>query len=121
MRGIRVATDRQNNVLATSESYTHYGPVQFPGIFQCALAKHDSVGALIWVNTMDHAIVSDVSTDTGGNVYLTGSTEHTGYFNGTTGSITVNTAGARRNGFAANYSPSGNVIWVQTFGHLPFN
>ena len=79
------------------------------GIHDAILAKYDSTGKQIWTRQLgtsadDRAL--GLSTDAGGNVYISGTTR---------GNLDGVSAGLG-DGFLGKYDGSGNFIWVRQFG-----
>ncbi len=91
--------------------------LQFTDIF---IAKYDTNGNIIWVKregTFNDEWAKCVTTDTSGNLYVTG------FFYGTLitfGSTTLFNSGTNGNGpadiFIVKYDANGNVIWAKSAG-----
>lgn len=122
--GMAIATDRQDNVIATGMylgtpkwgSYTL--PAGGPNE-DLYLVKYDAAGKLSWVKTVtcDYQIVPrSVDTDVRGNIYLTGMFGHhnlggTACFDGDT----LHSYGGR-DIFIAKFTPKGKLLWVRQAG-----
>ena len=77
------------------------------------IAKYSADGDLIWVRKAGGARSDagyDIETDSGGNIYVSGTFYDTAMF----GPISVSDLGFA--GFLAKYDPSGEPVWVRKFG-----
>jgi hypothetical protein len=82
------------------------------------LAKYDSLGNLIWANSMGGNLyddAEDVLVDTVGNIYLAGSFQTTVDFD-PEGGVELRVSNGLSDAYLACYSPSGIFYWVRTFG-----
>jgi len=123
--GSSISTDINGNVYVTgsfSSSSVTFGNITLTnaGNHDIFIVKYDASGNVLWAKSADGT--SDdrglaVSTDAGGNVYVTG------YFNSS--SITFGTAtltiggawsGANRDVFIVKYDASGNMLWARRAG-----
>jgi hypothetical protein len=78
------------------------------------IAKHDMNGNVIWAKSIGGTFIDNayaISTDSKGNVYVTGSISDTTFFGDTS---IINTA--YLNMFVAKYDESGNLKWIRTSG-----
>ncbi len=85
------------------------------------LAKYDRAGNLEWLAQAGGSgddIGYDLSFDTAGNVYVTGSFTDSAIFQGAN-NTTKSVVGFNQTIFIAKYKPSGALAWVQT-GTCPF-
>jgi gliding motility-associated-like protein len=116
--GVSVSTDSWNNVFVTGnfQDNIDFGtfklttPLYGTNVF---LTKYDSNGNVLWATAPSYSTQCDaygysVTTDVGGNAYITGSFENTASF----GSNNL-TSSAGDAYFIAKYSPSGNVVWAK--------
>lgn len=119
-RGTSVSSDKNGNVFVTgffgadivfdSDTLTYAGGFGYDGF----IAKYHASGNLIWAKriggTGDDEGLS-VSTDTSGNVFVTG------YFSSSTitfDTITLNNPGNGENVFIAKYDSVGNILWAKS-------
>ncbi len=82
------------------------------------LAKYDSLGNLVWVNSMGGNLyddAEDVLVDTVGNIYLAGSFQTTVDFD-PEGGVDLRVSNGLSDAYLACYSPAGIFNWVSTFG-----
>ena len=82
------------------------------------LAKYDSLGNLIWVNSMGGNLyddAEDVLVDTVGNIYLAGSFQTTVDFD-PEGGVDLRVSNGLSDAYLACYSSNGIFNWVRTFG-----
>jgi hypothetical protein len=106
--GYDAATDGTGNVFITG--YTN-GSLGSPnaGSWDGFVAKYDGTGHLAWTRQFGR-VSSDISrsiaTDSGGNVFVYGSTE---------GALGGANAGGS-DGFVAKYDTAGNMAWIRHFG-----
>ncbi len=104
-----ISTDSNGNIYITGYIGGDYidGEIREKDFF---IAKYDKSGNQVWfkqssASETDEA--SGVSTDSSGNVFVTGYTE---------GSLLGNSNLGGRDAFVAKYDASGNQIWVKQFG-----
>jgi pimeloyl-ACP methyl ester carboxylesterase len=74
------------------------------------IAKYASDGSQVWIKqfgTSHHEIAYSITTDSAGNLYITGETGGTFSDNTNSGSYDV---------FIAKYASNGNQVWVKQFG-----
>lgn len=82
------------------------------------LAKYDSLGNFVWVNSMGGNLYDDAEdliVDTVGNIYLAGSFQTTVDFD-PGGGVDLRVSNGLSDAYLACYSPSGIFNWVRTFG-----
>ena len=125
-QGVGVATDSSGNVFVSgfyNAALTLYNTgggtgatLAFTGGGDAFLAKYSSAGSVVWAAQIAGAgseIGNGVSTDSSGNVFVTG------YYNaaltlyntgGTTGATLANAGG--NDVFLAKYSSAGSVVWA---------
>lgn len=119
-RGFGISTDTDGNALVTgyfSSLSINFGTTSLTnnGYGNIFVLKYDSTGNVVWAKSVggtndDEA--TSVSTDTTGNVFVTG------YFSSpsiTFGSTTFTNAGTV-NIFVVKYNPSGNILWAKSAG-----
>jgi len=121
--GYSIAVDPNGNVFVTGvfESSTiTFGAITLvnananvPTIF---IVKYDTNGNVLWAKSAggtEEAVANSISTDAGGNIYVTGVFGHAIVF----GSITlINPNGVNQDIFIAKYDANGNVLWAKSAG-----
>jgi len=118
--GRGVATDHHGNVYVTGDycDTAQFGAQQIIGLGASQnrnifVAKYDSSGTCLWARTAGNTVATarghEITVDTAGNVYITGSTNQQSTFDGALAGTNGKTQG-----FIAKYSASGNIIWVKT-------
>ena len=119
-----VKTDIKGNIYFSGLTQSHVGistsgayQTLLNGIQNAFLAKFNSNGKIIWAtyfggNNFDQA--SSVSTDTLGNVFITGLTESKTNI-ATAGSYQTFLAGIR-NSFLAKFNSAGSLLWSTYYG-----
>jgi hypothetical protein len=126
--GNSVTADANGNVYLTG--YFH-GTVTFDGVggsdSQTAangsdgtfLTKYNTNGSYAWTKTFDttdgNASGNSVTTDTNGNVYLTGRFSYTVVFDGVGGSDSQTAANGSDGTFLTKYNTNGSYAWTKTF------
>lgn len=122
--GRSVATDPSGNAYITGSfrgDSIKFGAITLTnsGSGDMFLAKYDTAGNVLWAVKGGGALYDEgmsVTTDTAGNVYVTGYFRSlTATFNGTT--ITNGGQNTYMDGFVTKYSPSGNLVWARRFGN----
>ncbi len=121
---VGVAADRYGHVYLTSHTGSTAG-IATPGAYQMArgtgnagfLAKFKSSGLLEWStyytgNSNDYP--HDCTTDSAGNVYLTGYTQSTSGI-ATTGAYQT-TPNSNQDAFICKFNPEGQLVWGTYFG-----
>lgn len=93
---------------------TLYNSIAFVSFF---LAKLDSSGNYIWARTgvsgnNDWNEINDISTDSSGNIYVTGSLNGSLTIDG----VTIYGGFSGYNAFIAKFDPQGNLEWADYFG-----
>jgi len=104
-----ISTDSNGNIYITGYIGGEYidGEIREKDFF---IAKYDKSGNQVWIKPSGASEADEangVSTDSGGNVFVTGYTE---------GSLLGNSNLGGRDAFVAKYDASGNQIWVKQFG-----
>lgn len=112
--GYGVSADSSGNVYVTGgfEGTANFGPTLLTnaGGNDIFLAKYDANGGLIWAKRAGGSgsdAGADVTTDTSGDVYLTG------YFQGPATFDSTNLTAMGSYLFVAKYSPAGDLIWIR--------
>ena len=88
------------------------------------LIKYDTTGTPQWVRRIQGAyeLAFGVSTDSSGNVYLSGfTTSSTVYFYGAPSTSIQMSANSNRDGFFVKYDTTGQPQWVRRIGGLNFD
>jgi len=122
--GRRVATDNSGNVYVTgyfSGSASFDGTdYRGKGIFDIFLAKYNSNGGLIWVQTAGSGQSDEgygLGVDNSGNVYVAGYYTETATFGKSEFSdIQTITSKGRTDIFLAKYDQDGKLIWLKSAG-----
>ena len=120
-RGESVSTDPSGNVYATG-GFTYSSSITFDSItllntniadYDIFIAKYDTEGNVLWAKSVgggDLDIGYSVSTDTVGNVFVTGAFESS--------TITFDTATLTNTGvlnlFVTKYDTYGNLLWAKS-------
>jgi hypothetical protein len=119
-----VITDSKGNVYVTghfqSSSIT-FGATTLtnsnPSLMEPIVVKYDNLGNVVWAKNglgNSHDRGYDVSVDTSGNVYFTGTFESTSV---TFGNIILNNSGSQNEDvFVVKYDEFGNVLWAKSAG-----
>jgi len=104
-------------LLARFNEYSSDGLVYSNGTSDIFLAKFDTDGNFIWVESVSSTLNATgigVVIDTFGDIYLTGDYSGSATFGGFT--ETVLTSTVNRNIFLAKYDSNGNFFWVKNLG-----
>ena len=119
--GWGIATDSGGNVYVTGEYYSTTTVSLGNGLELPAstgtdafVAKYNTSGTVQWATSIVGTSVDQgkgIATDSGGNVYVTGSYQGTV----TIGSITLTSVGSN-DAFVAKYNTSGTVQWAKSIG-----
>jgi len=121
--GQGITTDLHGDVYLVADymGNAYYSSTYLTGLYfaNILIAKHDSVGNVLWVQKANGANSKGISIDSLGNCYITGSCGSNAIFYGTSNSITVTSQDG--NAFIAKYDASGNVLWVQLHGYVISN
>ncbi len=120
--GIAVSTDGDGNVLVTgrfNSSSITFGTTSLfnagGNTYDNFVVKYDTSGNVVWATSAGGTSYDDgsgVSTDTSGNVFVTGTFWSPSI---TFGSTTLTNAGGS-DIFVVKYAPSGNVMWAMREG-----
>lgn len=104
-----VAADAAGNVYIAGYTSGNLGATN-AGSPDAYLAKYDSDGGQVWLRQFGTARAEafvGVAADSFGNIFLSGWTD---------GSLDGPYAGGADDGFAADYDPAGNRLWIRQFG-----
>jgi hypothetical protein len=100
-------------------------PITFSaGLNDGYVLKLTTNGDEVWLKTFggtSYDALTDLKTDTVGNIYITGTFQDTAWFNNTSDSLSVITSGNApfvSNGLTAKLDSSGNFKWVKSFGNV---
>jgi hypothetical protein len=117
--GKAITIDPSGNVCVAYDAITS-SPPNYMNAYMCSgaegiLAKHSASGQLIWWRGIGARIVSAVTTDKAGNIFVTGDIINSGIFCGSNASqqITLNGTPGTQETFVAKYDPSGNLMWAK--------
>ncbi|NQY09148.1 MAG: T9SS type A sorting domain-containing protein [Flavobacteriales bacterium] len=117
-KGAGIATDADNNVLVTgyysNKLFTTAGDLTSAGSSDIFLAKYDSDGTLLWINSAggtDGDAGVEAIMDSKGNCIISGYFFNTADFGGTT----IN-SNYKWDIFVAKYDADGNFLWVRNGG-----
>jgi len=105
-----VATDSKGNVFVAGHTYGGFEEINNIGMSDIFLIKFDSSGSKKWttqVGTSALDLVSDITTDNNGNIYITGSTD---------GALEGSNNSGSRDGFLIKYDSRGSAKWMTQFG-----
>lgn len=116
--GKAITIDSDGNLI-TCGSYTggpNYEGTALPGSgsFNGFLAKYDSEGNILWVESCfssSNGEALDVTTDSDNNIYVTGYFRGNSNFDGI-----IDSSPDEQNAYVAKYDPDGNIIWFERFG-----
>lgn len=120
--GVSIATDAFGNVYATGyyTSAITFGSITLPTVTGRAIfiVKYSSTGIVLWAQKAGGTSVDNprgITTDTAGNVYVTGIFQSATIVFGTYTLVNVN-PGTTYDVFTAKYSPTGTVLWAKSAG-----
>jgi hypothetical protein len=110
--GFSVAVDSSSNVYLAGQTQGAVDGQSFTGATDAILVKYDASGAKQWTRLLGGSGSSDtygygVAVDSSGNVTVMGQTS---------GNLGSNTRTGSKDLFAAQYDPSGNLLWVKQLG-----
>jgi len=116
---ISASTDLSGNIFVTGlfgSSSLAFGTTTLTNTGSIFISKYDSNGNPIWAkNSIGTGVdfANGITTDSGGNVFVTGS------FQGPTitfGTTTLTNSGLNRDIFLIKYDQNGNVLWAKNTG-----
>jgi len=121
-RGLGIATDGAGNVIVVgdfsgSATFGTATNLTSAGAVDIFIAKYNPSGTLIWAKRAGGTVndrATAVTTDSNGNIYLTGSFGGTANFDGT--NITATGGAFDTDIFVAKYNSTGNIQWVKKGG-----
>jgi hypothetical protein len=105
-----ISTDSSGNVYVSGETWGTLSSNTSSGSLDAYIAKYDTNGNPVWIRqfgTSNADYISGASTDSSGNIYVTGYTY--GAFSG------YSNAGGL-DAYVAKYDTNGNRLWVRQFG-----
>lgn len=125
IEGLAIAVDPTGNVYTTGN---YFGKIDFdPGVgtntitsgaIDMFASKLDPLGNFVWINTIGSSGATygkSISSDIGGNVYITGDFSGTTDFDPGPGTYTLNPDGLGTQAFILKLSGNGNFIWARAF------
>jgi hypothetical protein len=105
-----ISSDSSGNIYVTGGTTGSLPSYSNLGSFDAFVAKYDVRGNQLWVKqfgTSGEDSANGISTDSSGNIYVTGNT---------TGSLLGYGNLGSKDAFIAKYDASGNQLWVKQFG-----
>jgi len=102
-----ISTDSSGNSHVTGSTYNRSS-----GSNDAFIAKYDPSGTQVWIKqfgTFSSDEAYGISTDSSGNIYVTGSTS---------GNLPNNSSLGGKDAFIAKYDPSGTQVWIKQFGSI---
>lgn len=114
-QGHSISTDANGNAIVTgyfSNSSITFGTYALTGA-ALFIVKFDTNGSVLWAKSVKSSMGNAVSTDTNGNVFLTGHFTSSSIVFGTYTLSNTNTLTA--DFFIAKYDTSGSVLWAKAF------
>ena len=114
--GVAITGDNKGNVytIIASEGYITYGSDTMNT--ESVLAKHDNLGKVLWVVSLNGARVYGISADTSGNCYVTGAVWNGAVLHGVSNSMSVASTGGY-DAFISKYDTNGTILWAKTWGY----
>ncbi|MEA5579222.1 SBBP repeat-containing protein, partial [Anabaena sp. UHCC 0451] len=109
---IGVSLDSNNNIYVLGSTAGAFAGNTNVSGFDVFVSKYDSSGTQAWVKQLgssgnNYANINGISSDSTGNVFITGYTD---------GTFSGNTSLGFYDGFVAKYSTTGTLAWVKQFG-----
>jgi hypothetical protein len=109
---IGVSLDSNDNIYVLGSTAGAFAGNTNVSGFDVFVSKYNSSGTQAWVKQLgssgnNYANINGISTDSTGNVFITGYTD---------GTFSGNTSLGSYDGFVAKYSTTGTLDWVQQFG-----
>jgi hypothetical protein len=114
-RGDAITADTDDNLYVTGMTLDTFPGESSSGSGDTYIAKYDNEGNQIWIKqfgTSDDDDGTSVTTDSGGNIYLTGFTD---------GTFAGQTSNGSRDAYIAKFDSDGNQIWTKQFGTSDFD
>ena len=109
---IGVSLDSNDNIYVLGSTAGAFAGNTNASGFDVFVSKYNSSGTQAWVKQLgssgnNYANINGISTDSTGNVFITGYTD---------GTFSGNTSLGSYDGFVAKYSSTGTLAWVKQFG-----
>ncbi|MDB9491443.1 Calx-beta domain-containing protein, partial [Dolichospermum circinale CS-534/05] len=109
---IGVSLDSNDNIYVLGSTAGAFAGNTNVSGFDVFVSKYNSSGTQAWVKQLsssgnNYANINGISTDSTGNVFITGYTD---------GAFSGNTSLGSYDGFVAKYSTTGTLAWVRQFG-----
>ena len=109
---IGVSIDSNDNIYVLGSTAGAFAGNTNASGYDVFVSKYNSSGTQVWVKQLgssgnNYANINGISTDSTGNVFITGYTD---------GTFSGNTSLGSYDGFVAKYSSTGTLAWVKQFG-----
>ena len=109
---IGVSIDSNDNIYVLGSTVGAFAGNTNASGYDVLVSKYNSSGTQAWVKQLgssgnNYANINGISTDSTGNVFITGFTD---------GTFSGNTSLGSYDGFVAKYSTTGTLAWVRQFG-----
>ncbi len=109
--GFRVAVDSANNIYVGGQTNGNLDGNTLTGAYDAVITKYNSAGTKQWTKLLGaasgYASANGIVADSGGNVYMTGSTDHGLDGNSQAGPYDI---------FVVKYDTNGNKLWLDQKG-----